>query len=119
MQLPDTLPVTVAYELYGLDANLQPGELILATRRLLPDFPYLDTTLVKQEALKEWLCTVHAHTEALYFTSKVLRPGSDAPLFSYEDFFEPDPDKRCAIAWRWDTTQQQGVGMALYKEQQN
>jgi hypothetical protein len=119
MPLPATIPVTVAYELYDLDANFRPGELILAARRQWSHFPYLDTILVKQEALKEWLCTDHAHTEAFYFTCKMLRPGSDALLFSYEDFFEPDPDKRCAIAWQWDTTQQQGVGIALYKEQQN
>ena len=119
MQLPATIPVTVAYELYGLDANLRPGELIIAARRQLPDFPYLDTTLVKQQAVKAWLCTGHAHTEALYFTCKVLRRDSKALIFSYEDFFEPDPDKRCAIAWQWDTTQEQGVGIALYKEQQN
>jgi hypothetical protein len=119
MQLPATLPVTVAYELYGLDANLRPGELIVAARRQLPDFPYLDTTLIKQQALKEWLCTGHAHTEALYFTCKVLRRDSKALIFSYEDFFEADPDKRCAIAWRWDTTQEQSVGIALYQEQQN
>jgi hypothetical protein len=119
MWLPASIPVTIAYELYGLDANLRPGELIMAARRQLLHFPYLDTALVKQEALKEWLCTGHVHTEALYFTCKVLRHGSDVPLFSFEDFLEPDPDKRCAIAWRWDTTQQQGVGIALYREQQN
>jgi len=119
MQLPDTIPVTIAYELYGLDANLRPGELILAARRQWSDFPYLDTALVKQEAVKGWLCTGHAHTEALYFIFKVLRRDSKALIFSYEDFFEPDPDKRCAIAWQWDTTQQQGIGIALYQEQQN
>lgn len=119
MQLPATIPVTVAYELYGLDANLRPGELILTARRQWLHFPYLDTALVKQEALKEWLCTGHAHTEALYFTCKVHRPGSKVLLFSHEGFFEPDPDKRCAIAWQWDTTKGQGVGIALYKEQQN
>jgi hypothetical protein len=119
MQLPGTLPVTVAYELYGLGADLRPGELILAARRQWSDFPYLDTALAKQEALKKWLSAGHAHTEALYFTCKVLRPGSKALLFSCEDFFEPDPDKRCAIAWQWDTIQGQGVGIALYKEQQN
>lgn len=119
MQLPATIPVTVAYELYGLDANLRPGELIIAGRRRWSAFTYLDTTLTRQEALKEWLSTGHAHTEALYFTCKVLRRDSKALIFSYEGFFEPDPDKRCAIAWQWDTTQQQGVGIALYKEQQN
>jgi hypothetical protein len=119
MKLPATIPVTSAYELYGLDANLRPGELIMAARKQLSDFPYLDTTLVKQEALKQWLCTGHAHTDAIYFSCKVLHSGSKTPVFSYEGYLEPDPDKRCAIAWQWDTTQQQGVGIALYKEQQN
>lgn len=119
MQLPATIPVTVAYELYGLDANLRPGELILAARRQWLHFPYLDTALVKQEAVKAWLCTGHAHTEAIYCICHVLCPGSEALIFSYEDYLEPDPDKRCAIAWQWDTTQGQGVGIALYQEQQN
>jgi hypothetical protein len=119
MQLPATIPVTIAYELYSLDANLRPGELILAARRQWSDFPYLDTAGVKREAVKEWLCTGHAHTEAIYCICHVLRPDSEALIFSYEGYLEPDPDKRCAIAWQWDTTQQQGVGIALYQEQQN
>jgi hypothetical protein len=119
MKLPAAIPVTVAYKLYGLDANFRPGELIMAARRQCLHFPYLDTALAKQEALKEWLCTRHAHTEALYFKCKVLRQDSKALIFSHEDFFEPDPGKRCAIAWQWDTIQGQGVGIALYKEQQN
>jgi hypothetical protein len=119
MKLPATIPITIAYELYGLDANLRPGELVIAARRQWLHFPYLDTALGKQEALKKWLSIGHGHTEALYFTCKVLRRDTKALIFSYEDFFEPDPDKRCAIAWQWDTTQQQAVGMALYQEQQN
>jgi len=119
MQLPATIPVTVTYELYGLDANFLPGELMMTARRRCLHFPYLDTILAKQETLKEWLSTGHVHTEALYFTCKVLRPDSKGLIFTYEDFFEPDPGKRCAIAWQWDTTHQEGVGIALYKEQQN
>jgi hypothetical protein len=62
MQLPATLPVTVAYELYGLDANFQPGELMMRARRRCLHFPYRDTILAKQDALKEWLYTGNAHT---------------------------------------------------------
>jgi hypothetical protein len=119
MKLPATIPVTVAYELYGLDANFQPGELVWSARRRCLHFPYLDTILAKQEALKEWLSAGHVHTEALYFTCMVLRPDSKALIFSYEDFFQSDPGKRCAIAWQWDTIHGQGVGIALYNEQQN
>jgi hypothetical protein len=119
MKLPAAIPVTVAYELYPLNADLAPGELSLAAEQYCPHFPHLDTVLGKQDALKKWLSTGHVHTEALYFKCKVLRQDSKALIFSYEDFFEPDPDKRCAIAWQWDTTRQQGVGIALHKEQQN
>lgn len=119
MKLPATIPVTIAYELYGLGANLRPGELVIAARRQWLHFPHLDTTEVKQEALKEWICTGHVHTEAIYCICQILHSGSGALIFSYEGYLESDPDKRCAIAWQWDTTQQQGVGIALYQEQQN
>lgn len=119
MKLPASLPVTVAYELYELNADFQPGKCCLGCKQYYPDFPYLDTVLGKQQAVKEWLSTHHTHLEALYFKCKVFREDTGALLFTYEDFLEPDPDKRCAIAWRWDTTRKQGVGFALYKEQHN
>ena len=91
----------------------------MSIKQYYPHFPYLDTVLGKQDALKKWLSGRHAHTDALYFKCKVLNQDSKAVIFSYEDFFEPDPGKRCAIAWQWDMIHEQGLGVALYYEQQN
>ena len=119
MKLPATIPVTIAYELYQLNADFQPGELSLGAEQHCPHFPYLDTVLGKQQAVKKWLSDRHIHLESLYFTCKVLRQDTEAVIFTYEDFFEPDPDKRCAIFWRWDPIHKQGVGLTLYTEQHN
>jgi len=119
LELPVNIPVTIAYELYQLNADLQPGGLCLRVERYFSAFPYLDAVLHKQQVIKRWLAQCHDHLGSLYFKCRVLHLDSQKLLFSCEDFFEPDPQKRFAIVWRWDPVHKQGVGIALYKEQHN
>jgi hypothetical protein len=99
----------------ALDKNFQPADDIFKKTLFYDGFPENDSTHVKQNWIKDALCSEVAHPEGVFFFCKVLK--DDAVLFEYSDFFA-QPNKRVNIKWEWDEVYKEGIGITTFPDGQ-